>query len=189
MKSLRTIGVAPMSLALPADDILEFHLARILLLLRHCGTSSRIDGLTKMAKLDFFVRYPDFFQIAREANGKAVLVDVGNEQRDSPIESAMVRHHYGPWDKRYYQILSHLESKDLITVNKDKTSFRLALTDQGKSHADRLTELPSFSDLVLRMKEVKKVFGARSGDSLKRMIYKLFDAEVGKRKMGGVIRR
>lgn len=189
MKSLRMLGVEPMSLALPADDIIEFHLARILLLLRHCGTSNRIDGLTKMAKLDFFVRYPDFFQVAREANDKDVPSLEMSKSQDLAIESAMVRHHYGPWDKRYYQVLSHLESKGLITVLKEKNSFRLALTDQGKYRADILTKLPSFSTLVGRMKEVKSTFGAKSGDYLKRMIYKLFDAEVGKKKMGGVIGR
>jgi len=50
----------PISLPLAADDILEFHAARLLLLLEICGTAGRIDGLTKMAKLDFFKRYLDF---------------------------------------------------------------------------------------------------------------------------------
>ncbi len=65
MKSLNRIGQCPVSLPLSADDILEFHAARLLLLLSVCGVSGRIDGLTKMAKLDFFARYPAFFETAR----------------------------------------------------------------------------------------------------------------------------
>jgi hypothetical protein len=65
MKSLKNLADRPAAAALVADDILEFHAGRLLLLLSTCGgTGGSINGLTKMAKLDFFVRYPD---IAREA--------------------------------------------------------------------------------------------------------------------------
>jgi hypothetical protein len=60
MKSLNRLGARSVSLPLSADDIVEFHAARLLLLLSVCGVAGRIDGLTKMAKLDFFARYPDF---------------------------------------------------------------------------------------------------------------------------------
>ena len=56
MKSLRNFASQAAGLPLLADDVLEFHAARLLLLFRVCGTKDRIDGLTKMAKLDFFVR-------------------------------------------------------------------------------------------------------------------------------------
>jgi hypothetical protein len=65
MKSIQHIGEEPVSLPLPADSIVEFHAARLLLLINFCGTAGRIDGLTKLAKLDFFVRYPDFFAVAK----------------------------------------------------------------------------------------------------------------------------
>jgi hypothetical protein len=190
MKSLRRIGGEPISLALPADEIVEFHLARILLLLQHCGVSNRIDGLTKMAKLDFFVRYPDFFRIARQVTGaNAGVTGIDNSDDENPVESTMIRHHYGPWDKRYYQVLAHLEAKSLISVVKDKSSYRLTLTSEGKKRAEELTKIPSFASLVERMKDVKKTFGSKSGDSLKKLIYQVFDLEVRKRQMGGVISR
>ena len=78
MKSLSRLGTRPASLPLAADDILEFHAARLLLLIHVCGTAGRIDGLTKMAKLDFFTRYPDFFDAARaaiEPDAQTVYVD------------------------------------------------------------------------------------------------------------------
>ncbi|CAM3737909.1 hypothetical protein [Bordetella tumulicola] len=180
MKSLERLGNRPVSLPLAADDVVEFHMARLLLLLRLCGTAGRIDGLTKMAKLDFFVRYPDFFETARDqSNGTGIS--------DRAVESAMVRHHYGPWDKRYYHVLANLEARRLISVAKEKNSYRIALTDLGQDRAKRLLELPSFAPIVSRMKEVKSAFGSRSGTSLKDMIYKVFDEEVGRRRLGEVI--
>ncbi|MAO55211.1 MAG: hypothetical protein CMM61_05910 [Rhodospirillaceae bacterium] len=168
--------------------MVEFHAARLLLLISLCGTAGRIDGLTKMAKLDFFARYPDFFEVAaarlRTSSDDTVLHDPNSS---SATESAMVRHHYGPWDKRYYHVLAHLESKSLITVAKEGKAYQLALTDLGKQHAKALVSAPSFSGLVDRMRTIKKVFGGKSGTFLKDHIYKVFDEEVGRRPMGQVI--
>ncbi len=182
MKSIRQIGHSPVSLPLSADNIVEFHAARLLLLINLCGTANRIDGLTKMAKLDFFVRYPDFFAAAKKDQAQASL-------DSDAVESAMVRHHYGPWDKRYYHVLAYLESKKLIDVIKQKNSFIITLTADGKNRATALAAKPSFASLVERMRAVKKEFGSRSGSTLKKLIYQLFDEEVGKRPIGEVIRR
>jgi hypothetical protein len=182
MKSINHIGIAPVSLPLSADSIVEFHAARILLLISLCGTGNRIDGLTKMAKLDFFVRYPDFFAVAKSESSQ-------DAKDENSVESAMVRHHYGPWDKRYYHVLAYLESKQLIDVAKKKNSYQITLTPSGKEKAAELAKKPSFTSLVGRMKDVKKEFGSKSGSTLKKLIYKLFDEEVGKKPLGEVIRR
>jgi hypothetical protein len=190
MKSLNRIGDSPVSLPLSADDIVEFHAARLILLLAVCGTSGRIDGLTKMAKLDFFARYPDFFESAR-----AAVKSIGNPDAissctsDEAVESAMVRHHYGPWDKRYYHVLSYLESRQLITVTKQRNFYHLELTDLGRRKSKELAARASFIPIVERMREIKKAFGKRSGNSLKDLIYCLFETEVGSRKLGEVIKR
>ena len=113
MRSFARIGSVPPSLALSADDILEFHAARILLLIRFCGTASRIDGLTKLAKLDFFARYPDFFEAVRSPSASESV------PKTHAVESAMIRHHYGPWDKRYYHVLASLEAKGVVIITKD----------------------------------------------------------------------
>jgi hypothetical protein len=185
MKALSRLGTRPASLPLAADDVLEFHAARLLLLMHVCGTGGRIDGLTKMAKLDFFTRYPDFFEVARAAVEPEARDGVVN-QFDA-VESSMVRHHYGPWDKRYYQVLAHLEARQLISVSKHKNSYQIALTAEGSDKAKALAKRPSFATLVARQKEVKKTFGGKSGTVLKTLIYRLFDEEVGKRTLGQVI--
>ncbi|WP_374944330.1 hypothetical protein [Sphingomonas sp.] len=189
MKSLSRLGTQPASLPLAADDILEFHAARLLLLVKICGTAGRIDGLTKMAKLDFFTRYPDFFDVARAAVSKSEAPDAPAVGADRAVEASMVRHHYGPWDKRYYHVLAHLEAKQLITITKEKKSYQISLTELGKESTERLAERPSFAPLIARLKTVKSAFGAKSGTYLKDLIYRLFDAEVGKREMGRVIQK
>lgn len=188
MKSVKRLGTYSVGLPLLADDVIEFHAARLLLLFSVCGVSGRIDGLTKMAKLNFFARYPDFFAAARHAT----VPDSGDQKEfqadsDAAVEAAMVRHHYGPWDKRYYHVLAHLEAKKLITVTKHGNSYRLTLTDDGKQIAKSLGDKASFAPLVERMREIKKVFGKKRGSTLKKLIYRLFDEEVGRRPMGKVI--
>ncbi len=190
MRSFDRIGACPVSLPLSADDVVEFHAARLLLLLNVTGVAGHIDGLTKMAKLDFFARYPEFLEVARAATSQggtaALPVRAGSR---AAVESAMVRHHYGPWDKRYYHVLAHLEAKHLITVTKERGSYRIALTDLGSERARALAARPSFASLVERMREVKRTFGGKSGSSLKSLIYRLFDAEVTRRPLGEVIHR
>ena len=187
MKSLNRLGAQSAGLPLAADDILEFHAARIMLLLEFCGASGRIDGLTKMAKLDFFTRYPDFFEVARAAEGSEAAQALDPSGDGRTIEASMVRHHYGPWDKRYYHVLAHLEAKRLIDVTKSGKSYRIALTELGRERAKLLAKRSSFAGLVERLKHIKAVFGRKSGTYLKDMIYRLFDREVGRREMGKVI--
>ncbi len=174
------------SLPLAADDILEFHAARLMLLMEICGSAGRIDGLTKMAKLDFFTRYPDFFEVARAS----ISPDSDNSSStamNGVVEASMVRHHYGPWDKRYYHVLAHLEARQLICVVKEGKSYQIALTRLGRERAKMLAAKRSFAPLAARLKQIKDVFGRKSGTYLKDLIYRLFDQEVGRREMGKVI--
>jgi len=188
MRSLNRIGTRSVMLPLSADDIVEFHAARLLLLIKFSGTAGRIDGLTKMAKMDFFARYPDFFAAARLASDSgANTADAIDVTSRHSVESAMVRHHYGPWDKRYYQVLSVLEAKGLVAITKEGRSYQIALTNLGNEKAQMLASRSSFVELVTRMKEIKTAFGSKSGNSIKNLIYELFDAEVAKRPRGEVI--
>ena len=79
------------------------------------------------------------------------------------VESTMVRHHYGPWDARYYQILAYLEGRELIAVERDDKAFLFSLTDAGLAIAKRLAADPAYKDLCTHMKTVKKLLGTRSG--------------------------
>lgn len=182
LRSIRNLRDYAAGRALPADEILEFHASRLLLLMSLCGTRNRIHGLTKLAKLDFFVRYPDFFERISES-----LMTPTQSATDC-VESSMVRHHYGPWDKRYYQVLAYLEARELIEIKSPKkNNFEFSLTNKGLEVADRLEKQPAFASLVQQMKLVKKLLGGKSGSSLKNLIYKEFDKEVARQKMGAKI--
>ncbi len=182
MKSVRSLGRSPVSLPLAADDIVELHAARMLLLVHHCGSNNRIDGLTKLAKIDFFVRYPGFLCRVAKTLGKDVPL-LGEQ-----VESNMVRYHYGPWDKRYYQVLAFLESRMLISVEKEGRTYSFMLTSLGQDKARVLSKQEPFELLVSHMKAAKKVLGRKSGPQLKNLVYEGFDSEVKQRKLGEIIR-
>ena len=182
MKRFRQLGETPISSALPAETVFELHAARLLLLLKHCGVRSRIDGLTKVAKLDFFVRYPAFFRKAALALGETVETPTG-----SSTDSSMVRYKYGPWDNRYYHLLSYLESTGLVSIESVSRLYRISLTPQGEALAGTIGEDPSYGALIQHMKDVKRTMGSKGGTTLKKMIYQQFESEVGQRSLGEVI--
>ena len=182
MKSIANLAASPAALPVVSEDLIELHAARILLLFRLCGTNNRIDGLTKMAKLDFFVRYPEFFD--------EVCAYLGHPISGAEIarESGMVRFHYGPWDNRYYQVLAYLEGRRLISVSKNKNAFQFTLTTKGKELAEELRDATPFIDIVNHMKSVKKILGNRTGSALKNLVYKVFQEEVAEKPIGEAIR-
>lgn len=184
MKSLANLLNQPAGQPIIADDVLELHAARLLLLIQSCGTKTkttglpRIDGLTKLAKLDFLVRYPEFFEKLSTYMGHPTTA-VSHD-----VESSMVRFHYGPWDERYYHILGFLESRNLLSVEKDRSTFRFALTPKGIEIANDLSKLSSFGALTEHMRSVKSLVGSMAGNKLKDTIYEVFGDEVVNKKMG-----
>ena len=182
MRSILNLWNYPAGRPLVSDDITEFHAARLLLLLEFCGANGHIDGLTKLAKLDFFVRYPDFFNRVSSFMGKET------KSSTEHVESKMIRYRYGPWDKRYYDILSYLRSKDLILVLKIKNgAFRFQLTENGKEIVSEIVGQNEFGQLVDQIKRVKKILGKKSGSALKKIIYEVFQDEVTQKPLDEVI--
>ena len=181
MKRYRELGDTPVSSPLPAEIVFELHAARLILLIRHCGVSERIDGLTKLAKLDFFVRYPEFFGKAAKALGSEV------EAVSRSSDSSMVRYRYGPWDNRYYHLLSYLESTGLVSIEQSGKLYRLRLTTAGSDLAKKVSDDSRYASLIQHMKNVKKMMGSKSGSTLKNLIYEVFESEVGDRSLGEVI--
>jgi hypothetical protein len=182
MKSYKNIGAVSVGNNLLADDILEFHASRIILLIKYCGISNRIDGLTKLAKLDFFVRYPQFFNVLCNK------MNTNKKSKTSSVESSMIRFHYGPWDKRYYQILSYLEAKDIITVDKQKNHFVFKLTESGQGIVNKLDKESSYIGLISQMKQVKDVLGNKAGSTIKKLIYEIFSEEITNKNIGDIIK-
>src|SRR5262249_31451167 len=134
--------------------------------------------------LDFFVRYPEFFErVAARLSG--TNSNVPTEPKG--VESSMVRFHYGPWDRRYYHILRFLQFKNLVSVHRDHSIFLLPLTDLGNSIASQAEKQDPFAPIVDHMRRVKKLLGKKAGSTLKDLVYEVFEQEVGERPLGEVI--
>ncbi len=169
--NLRVVRAAMRS---DADD--ELHLARILILMRALGGKNRkpVDGIMKLAKLDFLLRYPTFLERALKATGKApALADVQEHERTS-IESKMIRFRYGPWDGRYRRWIAILFARGLAETHvKGRTVF-VGLTDAGARVADALGERETLHDQKTRGEVLNRAFGSLSGTRLKEFIYATF---------------
>lgn len=156
------------------DD--NLHLARILMLLKaHSGRSNKpIEGVTKLAKLDFLLRYPNCLERALIANGKSTEKAKILSFERSTIESKMIRFRYGPWDHRYRRWIALLVSKGLVHAGVEGRTVKLWITDRGKDVADDLKEASELETLALRAKLVSTNFGAMSGSALKDFVYRTF---------------
>ncbi|MGW4904002.1 hypothetical protein ACWEO9_01985 [Streptomyces albidoflavus] len=163
------------------DDSIGFHASRLLLLVSLCGTNPGpgIEGRTKFAKLDFFLRYPGFLERAHLALADVVPDEDAFTADDAgEIEAPMVRYRYGPWDHRYRQFLSFLTSRKLAIVTKG-TPERVRLSAAGRTAAQHLAETEHFQPLVRRCHAMRNNLAQMSGTDLKNLIYDLFPDEVG----------
>lgn len=165
----------PLATLFLLDDNIPFHATRLVLLIALAGTPG-IVGRTKLAKLDFFVRYPDYLLKAAEIEGKQTVVqEIKQIMKSNPtIESYMIRYKYGPWDQKYYLVLAYLSGKKLIEVQRQGNMDSFLLTETGADLASDLIEQPEFHLLSDRCRIVKKLFGDVSGTKIKDFIYRHF---------------
>jgi len=188
MKSIKNLSKYPSGSVLISDEIVEFHASRLLLLIDICGKKDRnfnlkrIEGFTKLAKLDFFIRYPEFF--LRAVKDKDELLKIENIEQ----ESKMIRFHYGPFDKRYYHIIPYLISKGCVKITNKNNRYDFYITDIGMQITDELKTIHSFDELIFNISKVNDIFGSYSGTKLKEMVYDLFDEEVAQKKLGDLIK-
>jgi hypothetical protein len=157
------------------DDV---HLGRLLLLLLAASNRNKknkaIEGITKLAKLDFLLRYPNCLERALVAENKSTdLAKVHDFERTS-IESKMIRFKYGPWDARYRRWLNLLASRDLITIEMDKQTILIDITDKGRKVAELFAANPAYNDLTERSEVVIKAFGGKSASGIKDFVYRVF---------------
>lgn len=169
--SLRLIKAATL-----AENADELHLARLLLLLNQADKRSAkaIEGIMKLAKLDFLLRYPNCLErLLKAKNKKLDKAQILPHERTS-IESKMIRFRYGPWDERYRRWLGLLVARGLaITYLKGRTIF-IELTEKGKETVEKLIQIEEYKILDVRSDEIFKTVGGESATKLKDLIYKTF---------------
>jgi hypothetical protein len=158
------------------DGAPELHLARLLVLLSafagRDGTEA-VEGLTKLAKLDFLLRYPAMLERALMAKGSATRDVVLEDHERQSVESRMVRYRFGPWDHRYREFLNILIAKGLVTISVEGRTTVIALTSSGRELANQLAIVPQFEPYVRRSVLLKRHFDL-TATNLMRFIYDTF---------------
>lgn len=151
------------------------HLARILLLLKAFMKDDRsaVEGITKLAKLDFLVRYPSYFEAALEARGvKREKINLPEYERNT-IEASMVRFKFGPWDHRYRRFLNTLAAMGLVTISVEGRKISIDLTNEGFETASKLTGKEEFEQLITRAGMLSRHLDL-SATNLMNFIYETF---------------
>lgn len=161
------------------ENLDDFHLGRLLVLLGSADarkstviTKARaIEGITKLAKLDFLLRYPTCLERALRKLGRDPWdANVQPRERTS-IEAKMVRFRYGPWDARYRRWLGLLAARGLVTLGIEGRTVQIGLTDIGRVLAAQFREDPAFHELAHRADVVVKAVGPMSATRLKDFVY------------------
>ncbi|GAA5184360.1 hypothetical protein GCM10023322_25680 [Rugosimonospora acidiphila] len=154
----------------------EYHQARVLLLIDAlAGKSSALDGLTKLAKLDFLLRYPVFLE--ELANSGVDALQLSDDTKPTPeerstVESRMMRYKYGPWDDRYYGIIGALVGRGLVEyVSGKRGNIALRPTDGGRALARLLATDPAWRLTAARCAVLHRAFARKSGNAIKSLIY------------------
>lgn len=166
----------------------EFHLGRILLLLLAADSrnTKTIEGITKLAKLDFLLRYPTCLERALIAEKKkAELVQTQAYERTT-IESKMIRFKYGPWDGRYRRWIGLLAGRGLVNAERKGHTVHVGLTDRGREISQKFANEPAYKELQARSQLVIKIFGNVPATRLKDFVYRVFP-ELENMKWGEVI--
>jgi hypothetical protein len=147
--------------------------ARILLLINAFTTGTKsLEGRTKLAKLDFLLRYPSFMQRALAIRTSKQVMEVTSEEQHN-IEGRMIRYRYGPWDPSYYAILGRLIGKGLVETVSNQLGLSYRTTERGNQIAKALAKEDSWLETNVRVKLLKQNFNL-SGNTLKDFIYQHF---------------
>jgi hypothetical protein len=158
------------------DENYNIHAGRLLVLLRaFAGSSGKdtIDGLTKLAKLDFLLRYPVYLERALEAKGASPSAVKIEDHERSSVESIMVRYKYGPWDPRHRQIVNLLVARGLASVETEGRTVKIGLTPAGVTIANTLSASDAYRDITSRAQVLKRKFDM-TATTLMKFVYKTF---------------
>lgn len=161
------------------QEDLAYHQTRVLLLVTAIsatdGHARKLDGLTKLAKLDFLTRYPGLASVVLPA--LAALQDrmhlTGSDPlKPTDVEDPMIRYKYGPWDDRYYPVIGSLVGRGLLKyVRGRRGSVALAPTPAGRKLAADVAALPQWSDVQDRCEAIAEASAGLTGNALKELIY------------------
>jgi len=171
-----------LQLAAAVENSDEFNEARLLLLLKAAAgkeeTAKPLDGIMKLAKMDFLLRYPNMLVRALNVIGEskkyalAAAAAIPEEDRDT-IEARMIRFRFGPWDPRYRRWLSILVAKQLAIVYREGRTVKIQLSKKGLAMAEQLAEVEAFKPLAERARVVNSAVGNMPSSKITAFVYKI----------------
>lgn len=160
-------------------DDLAYHQVRVLLLVdavaAEPGHERKLDGLTKLAKLDFLVRYPALASaVLAELDDGDHRLHLTEEERSAPtvVDDPMIRYKYGPWDDRYYPVIGALVARGLLRYAAARRgSVALAPTARGQRFAAAVQAEANWGDIADRCHAIAEATAGMTGTALKDLIY------------------
>lgn len=172
------MSLSVLKAAAEAENADGLHLARLLVVLRSADKRGRkapkpVEGITKLAKLDFLLRYPVYLERALVALNKSPKDAAVLPRERTTVETKMIRFRYGPWDGRYRRWLSLLSARGLVTLSLSGRKIEIGLTEHGRAVADQLASRPAFEDFAMRSAVVISAVGAMSATKLKDFVYEI----------------
>jgi hypothetical protein len=187
-----TSSALPLELEALRGD-LAYHQMRVLLLVAAVAASEghgrKLDGLTKLAKLDFMVRYPALApRVLDGLDATDRRLHALHDGDDTDVEAPMIRYKYGPWDDRYYPVIGALVGRGLLRYVKGRRgSVALTPTPAGRRLAADLAASEQWRDISDRCWSIAEAAGGLTGTALKDLIYQRLP-ELMDRPHGQVIR-
>jgi hypothetical protein len=170
------------NVAATLENFDPLHEARLLILLKVAAGKGKhpdpVDGIMKLAKMDFLLRYPNILERALQAiseqkpTAKKAAAAITDDEKHT-IEGRMIRFRFGPWDTRYRRWLSIMAAKQLLTVAKVGRTVHIQLTDKGQKLASQIASLNEFSDLEKRADLVRFAVGNMPSTKLMKFVYKI----------------
>ena len=171
-----------LQLAAAVENSDEFNEARLLLLLKAAAGKDEIakplEGIMKLAKMDFLLRYPNMLVRALNVIGEskksalAAAAAIPEQDRDT-IEARMIRFRFGPWDPRYRRWLSILVAKQLAVVYREGRTVKIQLSKNGMALSEQLAEAEAFKPLAERAKVVNSAVGNMPSSKITAFVYKI----------------
>lgn len=156
----------------------DYHVARLLLVVDAFGGKDRdwFVGLTKLAKVDFLLRYPralQDFMASRELQLPEEL-SVTNLEEQS-VESPMIRYRFGPWDNQYYAMVGRMVGTKLAEQARgDRNEVLIRLTQLGRERAADIGRSAEWRVTAGRARLLAEVVADQSGSALATELYTLF---------------
>lgn len=150
----------------------NYHCVRILILLSKSqgnATIKAIDGLSKLAKMDFFMQYPKCLKRAAKLIKRTPDIEVLESEANS-IGSKMYYFKYAPWDYRYRKWISLLQARGLVISHTKGNTVHVEITMTGMELAQQIQTYAEYALWRTNGAAVIKIFSSMSGAKISKFI-------------------